>query len=49
MILTFMSKNYNSWIEEIKEIATRAQIWEYVDFENSESESVASKYSNPYA
>ena len=37
-------KNFSSWIQEIKGIATRAQVWEYVDPEGLESEPVAPKY-----
>jgi hypothetical protein len=37
-------KNYFSWIQEIKRIASRAQVWEYVDSDGSEPESVAPKY-----
>lgn len=38
-------KNYSTWIQEIKEIATRAQVWEYVDPEGDESELDMLKYS----
>lgn len=37
-------KNYSTWIQEIKGIATRAQVWKYVDPEGDEPEPVMPKY-----
>jgi hypothetical protein len=43
-ISILISKNYFFWIQEIKRIASRAQVWEYVDSNESESKSVTLKY-----
>ena len=37
-------RTYNSWLSEIKGIAVRSQVWEYVDPEGSESEPTIPKF-----
>jgi hypothetical protein len=43
-ISIFILKNYFFWIQEIKKIASRAQVWEYVDSNELESKSLTLKY-----
>jgi hypothetical protein len=45
IVSTLTSTIYNVWIFEVKSIAVRSRVWEYVNSKESESESLMLKYS----
>jgi hypothetical protein len=44
IVSALTSTTYNAWISEVKDIAVRSRVWEYVDPEGSEPESLVPKY-----
>jgi hypothetical protein len=45
IVSTLTSTTYNVWIFEVKKIAVRSRVWEYMNSKESESESLTLKYS----